>query len=96
MVDFICKRKHQDFFCRNLGKQRTCVSNSMALTLTQPKLLALKILAVCAWLCKRVCKGEGGEREGEEYNFSKISLGITCYYEWLFMKRFNKLLKVYL
>ena len=50
----------------------------MALTLTQPKLLALKILAVCGWLRKRVCKGEGGEREGEECNFSKISLGLLA------------------
>ena len=40
MVDLICEQEHQDFFCKNLSSQRTCVSNSTTLTLAQPKLKA--------------------------------------------------------
>ena len=37
-VDHTCKQEYKDFFCRNFSNQRTCFSNSMALTLTQPKI----------------------------------------------------------
>ena len=48
MADLTCKRQRQDFFCRNYSSQRTCIGNSAILTLTQPKIQALKILAVWA------------------------------------------------
>ena len=34
MVDLICKQESQDFFWRNFSSQRTCISNSRAVTLT--------------------------------------------------------------
>ena len=47
MVDLTCKWEHQDFFYRNFSSQRIYSSNTTALTLTQPKILALKITAIC-------------------------------------------------
>ena len=38
MVDVTCKWEHQDFFCRNFSGQRTYISNSTVLTLTQLKI----------------------------------------------------------
>ena len=38
MADLICKQDHQDSLCRNFNSQGTCVGNSKALTLTQPKM----------------------------------------------------------
>ena len=45
MADLICKWEHQNFFFKNFSSQRTCASNSTALSLTQPKIYALKIMA---------------------------------------------------
>ena len=38
MADLTCKLEHQNFFCKNFSSQGTCVSNSMTLTVTQPKI----------------------------------------------------------
>ena len=37
MMDLTCKWEHQNFFCRNFSSQRTYVSHSTALTVTQPR-----------------------------------------------------------
>ena len=64
-------------------------SNSMALMLTQPKILALKIGAVYGplhWQIFKEAKGEGGERG--EYDDLAIYQGITSDYGWLFTEQY--------
>ena len=48
MADLTCTQEQEDFFCKNFSSQRSCICNSMALTLTQPKKKASKIMLYMA------------------------------------------------
>ena len=48
MAALASKLDPQDFFYKNFNSQRTFVSISKALTLTQPKIQALKVAPPCA------------------------------------------------
>ena len=62
MADLACKQENKSFFCGNFCNQRTCVSNSRALTLTQPKIQISKLMATCG-LCTNKYAKEKLEKE---------------------------------
>ena len=69
MADLTFKWEHQDFFYRNCISQRTCISNSMALTLTQPKIQASKF-----WLYAAHCANEYAKENEEKENMTALTI----------------------
>ena len=73
MADHTCKWEHQDFFCRNFNSQRTCISNSMALTLTQPEIYKLrKFWPYVAHCANKYAKKK--EKEEKEKNMTTSAI----------------------
>ena len=74
---FTCKWEHQDLFCRNFISQKTCISNSTALTLTQPKNKLQKF-----WPYAAHCANEYAKEKEKEEEKNTTTLAI---YHWVLL-----------
>ena len=73
MADLTCKQDRQDFFCRNFKSQRTCVSNSKALTLTAKDISSKNYGHMCR-SANKYAKEKEEDREEKEKNTTTLAI----------------------